>query len=595
MLPLKILSNIPLPKVPAAETVHFGECRVRPLSQQRNGPEYERRSMQEILAQVPNGFSPDVLLFRSPEYLPIPDDIHLFRGSKVLVITDWNVSLRFLPELCQQFDLCFTDAPGVRILRKAGVQNIYHQLLYGFNPSSFHYLNLNRDLDLSFCGNINASLHRERNRLLFRLAHWGQNRTIHLGQAFGKKYEQILNRSRLVFNYSVRGEANMRLYEAMACGAVVLVEKTNEEVPLIFKDGIHYIAYEPKDLESVCNALLKDPDRLESIGREAQKAVQAQTQACQFSSLVTQIQNLSSGAGFEHSHSHPRSGKSTSALKKMRLLGMGYTIHEAIQEVESRQIDDPDFAAETLPSLITCEENSLQDAYRKAQVEGMLENPIIPRHFAEWIKMVWAIGNEQWLEAQTYAEKGLEKLEALVSLSPNMDPGYGLFYPPLQLGHPLNGDLNFCFREYLELGNHSAYVNLMKNLKLSGAAIACMQLEKDEDSLNFALKMNAGRWTGVSPWPVIFTLCLTGENDRNILEEVVQSWLQDSPLDIKSWDQILRGLRTGRQWELYAKFASAIQPVAQQFFTQEKWESLFPVGQIQKTVERNVDPIRTVI
>ena len=54
---------------------------------------------------------------------------------------------------------------------------------------------------------------------------------------------EVLNRSRMVFNYAIRNEANMRLFETMACGAAPLVEEGNQEVSILLKEGVHYLGY----------------------------------------------------------------------------------------------------------------------------------------------------------------------------------------------------------------------------------------------------------------------------------------------------------------------------------------------------------------
>src|SRR5690606_25983632 len=88
------------------------------------------------------------------------------------------------------------------------------------------------------------------------------------------------------FNHSIRGEANMRLYEAMACGAVPLVEASNQEAAILFQEGRHYFRYEPATLERTLDALLADPARVETVSTAAREAVGRYTKTEQIRSLL---------------------------------------------------------------------------------------------------------------------------------------------------------------------------------------------------------------------------------------------------------------------------------------------------------------------
>src|SRR5690606_1591172 len=177
---IRVLSNLPLPSVEGYSIRTFGDYLPGgPDPAWR--PQSERRDLADILPLIPLAEKPDILLFSTPEYLPIPLDLAAFPGIRILLITDWNVCLRFLPDLCPLFDFCFTDWPGYRLMRRGGVANVHHQPLFGHDPAVFGLRGKTaRDLDVSFCGSLNQGLHGERNRLLARLARWGRDRRMHL-------------------------------------------------------------------------------------------------------------------------------------------------------------------------------------------------------------------------------------------------------------------------------------------------------------------------------------------------------------------------------------------------------------------------------
>ena len=96
----RVLSNMRLPDVEGYAIRCFGDyLPPRPPGAPPWRAEMERRNLADILPLIPAAETPDILVCASPEYLPIPWDIHAFPGPKVLLITDWNVCLRFLPDL----------------------------------------------------------------------------------------------------------------------------------------------------------------------------------------------------------------------------------------------------------------------------------------------------------------------------------------------------------------------------------------------------------------------------------------------------------------------------------------------------------------
>ena len=72
-----------------------------------------------------------------------------------------------------------------------------------------------------FVGNLHPAVQRERMPWLARLAGLGDRRRVVIQTGvFGEAYRALLARSRIVFNRSIRGECNLRVFEAAAAGAL---------------------------------------------------------------------------------------------------------------------------------------------------------------------------------------------------------------------------------------------------------------------------------------------------------------------------------------------------------------------------------------
>lgn len=90
-----------------------------------------------------------------------------------------------------------------------------------------------------------------------------------------EKYAQ----SKLVFNRSINGDANMRVFEAMASGSCLVTDWVEDLSRLGFLNGVHYVGYYgPGDLDDVTRHLLKNDDQRERIAAAGQKEVLARHQ-----------------------------------------------------------------------------------------------------------------------------------------------------------------------------------------------------------------------------------------------------------------------------------------------------------------------------
>lgn len=543
---VRVLSNVSLPTMEGYSTRNFGDYPGGAPAPYQEAQ--ERRSLARILAEIPRSEQPDVLVLAHPEYLALPVDLDSFRGPKILLITDWNVCLRFLPDLCSLFDYAFTDLPGCRILEAAGVSNVRHQPLFGHDPGIFHPLGLARDLDLSFCGNLNGGMHGERNRLLFRLARWGAGRALHLDQAFGAKYVEILGRSRLVFNWAIRGEANMRLYEAMACGAVPLVEEGNVEVPLLFREGVHYFGYAPGGLVERVESLLAQPERIAEVSRAAQAEVAGHTRASQIRAL---LDVACRDAGRAAPPDIPGTAAeppvaARKALIKMRVMGAGYTIEEALTEVRSQAPGLPGLDVETFPALLLSVLEKDPDKPLEATrsiIRRYLDHPSMPLVLRHYLGMRLARSNRDWDGLRIQCAELERILDAFGAAVPaGACPANACFHSPVQAAHALNGDLNRAFAQDASSGipaaseGRAAYADLLRAHCHEHRARAALAQGRLDEALEQALRVPRGRWPSADGHGILVEASLL-KRDREKLLGYLYEWFADRPMDSGIWNR----------------------------------------------------------
>lgn len=131
---------------------------------------------------------------------------------------------------------------------------IYHRPLPG-----------EREIDVAFCG----STHGGRREWLEMLE--SRQSTKHV-PAYLHDLSRVYGSAKIVFNKSWGGEVNLRVFEATACGALLLTDSVENGLSDLFSLGREIIVYQDKqELAELVDYYLADIDARESIARQGLK------------------------------------------------------------------------------------------------------------------------------------------------------------------------------------------------------------------------------------------------------------------------------------------------------------------------------------
>ncbi len=250
----------------------------------------QNTTFSDILLQLPPDWEPELVLFWSPEYHPIPVGLEQCPYRLVAALGDWNLGLWKIWQTLRMFDHILTDKRGVQVLRRLGFQNVSHAKLYGYDPTLHRRLPNEPQLyDVGFVGNLNHAVQGERAQWLMRLARLSDKYRICITMGlYGDDYVRFLNRCKITFNRSIRGEMNMRAYEAPACGSLLLYEAGNLEVHDLYQNGVHCVLYDERNLEAVIEHYLHHEEQRRRIVENAAQHVQNYSYAEQYHRLIQQ-------------------------------------------------------------------------------------------------------------------------------------------------------------------------------------------------------------------------------------------------------------------------------------------------------------------
>jgi hypothetical protein len=144
---------------------------------------------------------------------------------------------------------------------------------------NLHYQNLGnkRNYDISFVGQLGPEI-SFRHKFLKRI-YFSDNRSYikkkYANNISDKLMSKIYGQSKIVTNVSINNDINMRYYEAMAAGSLLLTNKIkNSGAEILFEENVDYVSYKnEKDAIKKINYYLNNSEKRKKIARTGQKKV----------------------------------------------------------------------------------------------------------------------------------------------------------------------------------------------------------------------------------------------------------------------------------------------------------------------------------
>jgi tetratricopeptide (TPR) repeat protein len=111
---------------------------------------------------------------------------------------------------------------------------------------------------------------------------------------YGAPAQELMRSSRLLFNHSIRGEANIRVFEALYCGTPVVMEVENGEIRELLAAKSEYLPYHSENFAEELWQLLQDPQRYASLQQGAARRLPELDPAAWSRRLVEHLKELQS-------------------------------------------------------------------------------------------------------------------------------------------------------------------------------------------------------------------------------------------------------------------------------------------------------------
>ena len=214
--------------------------------------------------------SPDLFLLIEPALGFFPRGLERVNCPTAIYLIDVHRHLGFRMRYAPFFDYIFVaQRDYVQKFRDAGFQQT-SWLPLACDPELHGHRDLNKQWDVGFVGNINSSTRSRRLKLL------SQFFTIndYLKPYPKEKIGEIYSQSRIVINSSIDNDLNMRVFEAMASGSLLLTDKIGNGQSALFENQVHFLEYkDDEEMIQLARYYLDHPEESHSIASTGMQLV----------------------------------------------------------------------------------------------------------------------------------------------------------------------------------------------------------------------------------------------------------------------------------------------------------------------------------
>lgn len=202
-------------------------------------------------------------------YLNVDDDVPYFLHDSMRPNVYWvsdthrpNIQWRF--DKCKKADLLFVSQQDAFLKFKQERDKVYW-LCHACDPVYHNVPMKEKKFDIGFVGNVTSKFHQKRKTMLETLSNSFSNVSFVSGLYLSEMARHYAD-SKIVFNCSLNDDINMRLFEGMCSGSMVLTDS----IPYLF-DVVNYdsvSSYDSvKDLVEKVNFYLQNEEQREKIAK----------------------------------------------------------------------------------------------------------------------------------------------------------------------------------------------------------------------------------------------------------------------------------------------------------------------------------------
>jgi hypothetical protein len=225
--------------------------------------------LRELKKKLHGNFRPDLFIWMDTHEWNLPfymealncPSVAVFGDTHLHMLGDWDVWLSY----AKLFDFVFVtfNKPHLQLFVEAGCRRVFWSPA-ACDPEAHGKIPSDKIYPVSFVGGT-STLHTDRVKLLRFLLQQGID--LHIDSRVLQDMALIFSRSKIVLNTTIADDVNMRVFEALASGSLVLTNRLSRESGLeeLFVDRKHLVLYDPDNVLDLIRYYLDHAEEREQV------------------------------------------------------------------------------------------------------------------------------------------------------------------------------------------------------------------------------------------------------------------------------------------------------------------------------------------
>ena len=262
----------------------------------------------EVTGRLPAGFEPSLFLWVDSGQKHLPAGFAELKMIKAAWFIDTHLATAHRIEIARQFDFVYlAQKAQVDAFRAAGIPRVTW-LPLGCSEDLHRIPPRERTLDVAFVGSMDSASGEKRRHFIEAVRAAFPNH--YIGQCWPHEMAEYYSRAKIVVNMCVNLDVNMRVFEAMASGAMLV---TDPAIGLedLFENGRELAIYETEEEGlALIRKYLDDAEARERIAAAGQAAALAHhTYAKRLETMLEDIQKVTGPLSMPLLHHAPKSAQ----------------------------------------------------------------------------------------------------------------------------------------------------------------------------------------------------------------------------------------------------------------------------------------------
>ncbi len=223
----------------------------------------------KLFNSTPQSERPDVFIWIESVGRILPQNIKALEIPTACYFIDSHLHLNEHIELAKNFDFVFiAQSEYVNDFIAAGNKKVFW-LPLGADPEIHDRFSESKKHDIGFVGSLTGNSRRE--KLLEFLK---SKFNLYYERTFWKDMSKIFSESKVVFNNAVKNDLNMRFFEVLSTGSLLLSDKTvNSQQEKLFVPNEDYALYDDPNILNVAEFYLENDELREAIAKRGMELV----------------------------------------------------------------------------------------------------------------------------------------------------------------------------------------------------------------------------------------------------------------------------------------------------------------------------------